>query len=99
MWWSQEIYPTEVEPNLRGSVYLEHLTPMTLNEKALSWLHSAEQQKLGEEARAERSTAAARNAADATANNRTLQGFDMQTELSVNLLENQIKVNKIFLDK
>ena len=49
----------------------------------------------------ERSTAAARNAADATAlsNNRTLQGFDMQTELSVNLLENQIKVNKIFLDK
>ena len=61
----------------------------------------AEQKKLEEEARAERSTAAARNAADATAlsNNRTLQGFDMQTELSVNLLENQIKVNKIFLDK
>ena len=57
----------------------------------------AEQKKLEEEARAERSTAAA----DATAlsNNRTLQGFDMQTELSVNLLENQIKVNKIFLDK
>ena len=55
----------------------------------------AEQKKLEEEARAERSTAAARNAADATAlsNNRTLQGFDMQTELSVNLLENQIKVN------
>ena len=24
-----------------GSVYLEHLTPMTLNEKSLSWLHSA----------------------------------------------------------
>ena len=41
LWWSQEIYPTEVEPNLRGSVYLEHLIPMTLNEKALSWLHSS----------------------------------------------------------
>ena len=41
LWWSQGIYPTEVEPNLRGSVYLEHLTPMTLNEKALSWLHSS----------------------------------------------------------
>ena len=61
----------------------------------------AEQKKLEDEAMAERSTAAAGNAADATAlsNNRTLQGFDMQTELSVNLLENQIKVNKIFLDK
>ena len=61
----------------------------------------AEQKKLEDEARAERSTAAAVNAADAMAlaNNRTLQGFDMQTELSVNLLENQIKVNKIFLDK
>jgi hypothetical protein len=41
LWWSQEIYPIEVEPNLRGSVYLEHLIPMTLNEKALSWLHSS----------------------------------------------------------
>mgnify|MGYP001497436458 CR=1 FL=1 len=41
LWWGQGIYPTEVEPNLRGSVYLEHLTPMTLNEKALSWLHSS----------------------------------------------------------
>jgi hypothetical protein len=41
LWWSQGIYPTEVEPNLGGSVYLEHLTPMTLNEKALSWLHSS----------------------------------------------------------
>ena len=62
----------------------------------------AEQKKLEDEARAERSTAAAVNAAAdamALANNRTLQGFDMQTELSVNLLENQIKVNKIFLDK
>jgi hypothetical protein len=63
----------------------------------------AEQKKLEDEARAERSTAAAVNAAAADAmalaNNRTLQGFDMQTELSVNLLENQIKVNKIFLDK
>ena len=64
----------------------------------------AEQKKLEDEARAERSTAAAVNAAAAAdamalANNRTLQGFDMQTELSVNLLENQIKVNKIFLDK
>ena len=29
LWWSQGIYPTEVEPNLRGSVYLEHLIPMT----------------------------------------------------------------------
>jgi hypothetical protein len=61
----------------------------------------AERKKLEDEARAERSTAAAGNAADATAlsNNRTLQGVDMQTELSVNLLANQIKVNKIFLDK
>ena len=41
LWWSQGIYPTEVEPNLRGSVYLEHLIPMTLNEKAWSWLHSS----------------------------------------------------------
>jgi hypothetical protein len=57
----------------------------------------AEQKKLEDEARAERSTAVnAAAAADAMAlaNNRTLQGFDMQTELSVNLLENQIKVNK-----
>ena len=23
LWWSQGIYPTEVEPNLRGSVYLK----------------------------------------------------------------------------
>ena len=55
-----------------------------------------EQKKLEEEARAERTAAAAKNAAVATAlsGNRTLQGFDMQTELSVNLLENQIKVNK-----
>ena len=61
----------------------------------------AAQKKLEDEARAERSTAAAGNAANATSlsNNRTLKGFDMQTELSVNLLENQIKVNKIFLDK
>ena len=62
----------------------------------------AEQKKLEDEARAERSEAAAVNtAADAMAlaNNRTLQGFDIQTELSVNLLEEQIKVNKIFLDK
>jgi hypothetical protein len=28
---SQRIYPTEVELNPRGSVYLEHLTLMTLN--------------------------------------------------------------------
>ena len=41
LWWNQGIYPTEVEPNLRGSVYLEHLIPMTLNEKTLSWLHSS----------------------------------------------------------
>ena len=40
LWWAQGIYPTEVEPNLRGPVYLEHLTPMTLNKKSLSWLHS-----------------------------------------------------------
>ena len=61
----------------------------------------AEQKKLEEEARAERSTAADRNAANASAllNNRTLLGFDMETELSVNVLENQIKVKKIFLDK
>ena len=61
----------------------------------------AEQKKLEDEARAERSTAAARKAANATAlhNNRTLLGFDMETELSVNVLENQIKVKKIFLDK
>ena len=57
----------------------------------------AEQKKLEEEARAERSTAAAN--ATALPNNRTLLGFDMETELSVNILENQIKVNKIFLDK
>ena len=56
----------------------------------------AEQKKLEEEARAERSAAAAKNAAVATAlsGNRTLEGFDMQMTLSVNLLENQIKVNK-----
>ena len=41
LWWSLGIYHTEIEPNLRGSVYLEHLIPMTLNEKSLSWLHSA----------------------------------------------------------
>ena len=29
LWWSQRIYPTEVEPNIRGSVYLEQLTQMT----------------------------------------------------------------------
>jgi hypothetical protein len=39
--WSQRIYPTKVDPNLRGSVYLEHLTPITPNKKCLSWLHSA----------------------------------------------------------
>ena len=62
----------------------------------------AEQKKLEDEAKAERSEAAAVNAAAdamALANNRTLQGFDIQTELSVNLLEEQIKVNKIFLGK
>ena len=41
LWWNQGIYPTEVEPNLRGSVYLEHLIPKTFNEKTLSWLHSS----------------------------------------------------------
>ena len=41
LWWAQGIYPTVVEPNLRGSVYLEHLTSMTLDEKSLSWLHSS----------------------------------------------------------
>jgi hypothetical protein len=41
LWWSQGIYPTKVKPTLRGSVYLECLTPMTLIEKSLCWLHSA----------------------------------------------------------
>ena len=61
----------------------------------------AEQRKIEEEARAERTAAAAKNAAaknaavaTALSGNRTLEGFNMETTLSVNLLENQIKVNK-----
>jgi hypothetical protein len=59
-------------------------------------LLKAEQYKIEEEARAERTAAAAKKVAIATAlsGNRTLEGFDMETTLSVNLLENQIKVNK-----
>ena len=81
-----EFYKTRRERDCRA----EHLKML-----------KAEQKKLEDEARAERSTAAARKAANATAlpNNRTLLGFDMETELSVNVLENQIKVKKIFLDK
>ena len=32
-------WPVKVEPNLAGQVYLEHLVPSLVGDKALSWLH------------------------------------------------------------
>ena len=38
-YWSESKYPASVEPNLGQGVFLDHLIPLTLNPKALDWLH------------------------------------------------------------
>ena len=54
----------------------------------------AEQRRIEEEARLERTAAKKDTVAEAMRENRTLEGFDMETTLQTNLLEQQLKVNR-----
>ena len=36
----KEGWPAKVEPNLAGQVYLDHLVPQLISDKALSWVHN-----------------------------------------------------------
>ena len=40
LYWKEAKYLQEVRPNLQGSLYTNHLTPMSLSPKAVGWLHS-----------------------------------------------------------
>ena len=36
-YWTEAKYKTEIIPNLREALYLNHLIPMTISPKAMSW--------------------------------------------------------------
>ena len=40
-YWEHSKYPLVAKPNLRGNLYLAHLTPLSVSSKALGWLHNA----------------------------------------------------------
>ena len=40
LYWKEAKYQQEIRPNLQGSLYTDHLTPMSLSAKAVGWLHS-----------------------------------------------------------
>ena len=54
----------------------------------------AEQRRIEEEARLERTAAKKDTVAAALRDNKTLEGFDMETTLQTNLLEQKLKVNR-----
>jgi hypothetical protein len=39
-YWKDALYVTEVKPNLREALYLDHILPLSISPKALGWAHN-----------------------------------------------------------